>query len=75
MVVIIALVYSMSNASNHFHILNNLSENLVYSMSMLNTQIRYDRDRHKFLLTHRNRPHDYVQPVSVQEPTSRFANT
>ena len=41
-----------SNASNRFHILNNLRENLVYSMSILNTQIQYDRDRYKFLINH-----------------------
>jgi hypothetical protein len=60
------------NVSNRLNILNNLRENLVYCISMLNTQIQYDRGRHKFLITHRNRPHDYVMPVDVQEPSSRL---
>ncbi|XBI24446.1 hypothetical protein VPH35_049547 [Triticum aestivum] len=34
--------------------------------------LEYDRDINKFLITHRTRPSDYVVPVSVQEPTSRF---
>lgn len=57
---------------NRFHILNNLRENLVYCISMLNTQIKYDRYRHKFLITHRNHPQDYVMPVDVQEATPRL---
>jgi hypothetical protein len=40
------------NVSNRLNILNNLRENLVYCISMLNTQIQYDRGRHKFLITH-----------------------